>query len=1012
MPAELVTAASKRPAAPPSKAIREPPYLQRQLFRPWSTSQFKAEQWRTLIGSAPVVRACVRTLTMWICGISWIVKSEDPEVAAYFTEVLETADEGEGFEVHLSRVIEDALTVPFGGAVEIGAYNDGLVAWIAHLDGAALVPTYDEKFPYVQVDPWGSFTRPSVSFREEQIGRVRWQAQPNLKAYGWSTTPAMDALPAIQALMRADRFWQTFLEDSPPSGILEIMSMNEDEARSWFESWSSMSAGIDSTKASILHGGTVENPHPAQWIEFHKSPAELSMMEVLKLYAEEVTACFGLTIADLGIFGQEMRLAGAAKIMQNSEKQGIAKLMRAVKTHLDLNVLPDNAEFEWEPRDDQSALQRATAANMRSQSLATLARQDVAILTPAEAKLAAVHFDIIPAEVIEQAAELGTTSGTAITEEPAAQEDETNPTGVSEDDIEQRAAAEPNAFPEDSKPANKMRTLTEERLLKPALKGATAARLTRLINVGIDAWGKTEERSLAIMQRSRESAKEALEKALEKETWWKSPDLVDEVTDILKDAFEEGAAISMVEIEEARAGLGLSGMDIAPTEFNVTNKAVLDALDKRGGEFIKQIDDGTKRYITDAIMRGVQEGIGSPEIAKNILADKVHADLIDRWKNRTNSIVNTEINWSESFASLEQQSRLGLTKKVWVAISALACEICLAAAGKGAVDQDYVYDTATGGSLHTPGHPGVCLTGDARVLSKGIAAASERWYDGDLFIIRTASGKHLSCTPEHPILTDHGWVAARNLVEGGYVVSSLSDEWVAISDDDDQNVPPRIEQIAHAFRGAPHVTTSKVPLPAKDLDGNRIGSEVAVIYADSLLLNNGEAAIAEHGGERVLCARHAGLPEFAGGGAPNLAFMRLDAPSAPAGILATADRVMGGGGDGEPFFPSSLGKADALAGAAVADRDGPLFELVGDGLAAYPVPDREAINRLAGKVTNDEIVEIQLVRDWCGQVYNLQTQSGFYVANGIVTHNCHCYMTFDKAELKALANDFDYWMGK
>jgi len=84
---------------------------------------------------------------------------------------------------------------------------------------------------------------------------------------------------------------------------------------------------------------------------------------------------------------------------------------------------------------------------------------------------------------------------------------------------------------------------------------------------------------------------------------------------------------------------------------------------------------------------------------------------------------------------------------------------------------------------------------------------------------------------------------------------------------------------------------------------------------------------------------------------------------------------------------------------------------VTDRLSAYPIPEAQAVHRLAGDVFLDQVVEVQMLRDWSGHVYNLQTADGFYVANGIVTHNCHCYITFEKDELLSLGDKPSYWFG-
>lgn len=74
-------------------------------------------------------------------------------------------------------------------------------------------------------------------------------------------------------------------------------------------------------------------------------------------------------------------------------------------------------------------------------------------------------------------------------------------------------------------------------------------------------------------------------------------------------------------------------------------------------------------------------------------------------------------------------------------------------------------------SARPPAHPN-CLPGDSFVSPCGfISGASKRWYQGKLTTIKTASGHEFSCTPNHPILTDKGWVAAGLLNKGSYVVS-------------------------------------------------------------------------------------------------------------------------------------------------------------------------------------------------------------------------------------------------
>jgi hypothetical protein len=56
---------------------------------------------------------------------------------------------------------------------------------------------------------------------------------------------------------------------------------------------------------------------------------------------------------------------------------------------------------------------------------------------------------------------------------------------------------------------------------------------------------------------------------------------------------------------------------------------------------------------------------------------------------------------------------------------------------------------------------------------------------------------------------------------------------------------------------------------------------------------------------------------------------------------------------------------------------------------AHPAFSRKSVDALSSLITADEIVEIGWSQ-FSGHVYNLETVTGWYVAEGILTHNCRC----------------------
>jgi SPP1 gp7 family putative phage head morphogenesis protein len=75
------------------------------------------------------------------------------------------------------------------------------------------------------------------------------------------------------------------------------------------------------------------------------------------------------------------------------------------------------------------------------------------------------------------------------------------------------------------------------------------------------------------------------------------------------------------------------------------------------------------------------------------------------------------------------------------------------------------------GEVNHPGQDYQCLTGDQKVALPGsIQRLYRRWYDGELATIVTDSGVALKATPNHPVLTQTGWKAAKHVQVGDYVV--------------------------------------------------------------------------------------------------------------------------------------------------------------------------------------------------------------------------------------------------
>ncbi|TMV00277.1 hypothetical protein FGK60_09695 [Streptomyces sp. DASNCL29] len=277
-------------------------------------------------------------------------------------------------------------------------------------------------------------------------------------------------------------------------------------------------------------------------------------------------------------------------------------------------------------------------------------------------------------------------------------------------------------------------------------------------------------------------------------------------------------------------------------------------------------------------------------------------------------------------------------------------------------------------------HPN-CFPGDVLVSSPSdVLAADARRYEGEVVVIRTASGVELPVTPNHPVLTPEGWVPAGQLQVGGYVLRHRGDvEKSSLGAPHDQQVPARISEVYDALRQASEVPPVRVPVTAEQFHGDGLGSDVDVVLTDGLLRDAVDTEPAQVVGEG----------EFFSGG---VRLGQLLPESAALQIIDSSDHashgVIGSGSERLTLCLVHARKA-TLHGLAAAEGRIPVPAEAGAErrLAEADGGRRLLLGEFAGQIALDGVVELGR-RHFDGHVYNLQTGNGWYVAEGIVVHNC------------------------
>ena len=475
--------------------------------------------------------------------------------------------------------------------------------------------------------------------------------------------------------------------------------------------------------------------------------------------------------------------------------------------------------------------------------------------------------------------------------------------------------------------------------------------------------------------------------------------------------------------------------------WDLANPLAYQYLEQHGAALIAKINNETRQTIKKLLLQASDESWSYQQTARNIIAeyDQMAVGVPGGYTSRAERIAVTEAenayeegNWivAQDLAS----GGIQLEKK-WDTAPELSktgtCDICQANADEGWIPADQPHAS---GDEKPLAHVN-CLPGSEYVIADGIQAAMQRFYNGEIVVIQTTRGNELACTPNHPILTPGGWVAAGLLNVGSDVISAdVSEFSFSPFIPHNQKTPTPIHEVVKAFRRSGHVGFTEVPVSTPDFHGDGRGSQVAIVWAYRHLRNQPNTARGQ-----LLCKFNFTLTgirdAFLAGNRLLTSFFHRS--------LTSARRIMGSLSKAPVFFRRSLGMLQTVCIGYTPNGYIGLDETLTDKITTDPVKSAKFYGGFAGKVESDDFFhlqgypvgvdlgcvaipsnasldqaipdcsltdtklsgEIPLIpaskvftdkvitverRNFSGHVFNLQTEKGYYIAEGIITHNCHC----------------------
>jgi len=333
-----------------------------------------------------------------------------------------------------------------------------------------------------------------------------------------------------------------------------------------------------------------------------------------------------------------------------------------------------------------------------------------------------------------------------------------------------------------------------------------------------------------------------------------------------------------------------------------------------------------------------------------------------------------------------------------------------------------------------PAHPGCIVEGTEIESPDGIIAGTRSKYDGLVVKLLFASGRSLSVTPNHPVLTPNGFVSANLLREGDDVLCRPNFERVLEIDPDDNQEVTTVEKVFGALLESPGVVSRAMPVSPEDFHGDAafIYGDVDIIWSNSLLRATGKSITFEPISEDLFCpgrtenhflsggcilasflnsadpsfvcnmSRLCEFCNFFRGGLGHSEVHRLAAPSRnhPARLESSSNGVSGAP---ELFRECLHGcsliiASEDLTGVNVSNKrhsftfpefDSSSFKPFLDHRRTAPNKSSHFSRSIPGLVEIDKVVDIEVIRH-SGYVYDFQSISSLLLCNGILVSNCRC----------------------
>lgn len=275
-----------------------------------------------------------------------------------------------------------------------------------------------------------------------------------------------------------------------------------------------------------------------------------------------------------------------------------------------------------------------------------------------------------------------------------------------------------------------------------------------------------------------------------------------------------------------------------------------------------------------------------------------------------------------------------------------------------------------------------CVVGETIIQSPEIEIIYKRLYSGKVIDLFTTNGNTLTVTPNHPLLTNHGWVAANLIKNGDNLVSASLAKKMLFSNPNVQQTPSMISDVFASFNKLWH--SGRFMGADHQFHGDGMNGNVDIIFPQRKLASRVLASAFDPFDDLQFSTAN-NQPAFSSFNKDFFSFF-LTAP----GFLSFFRKLAS-------FFKSSFSHPHIHGVRAISDCNIVVNKPLSNNPATNGVTHTYRKFALARNIRFDNVVDVRIREVVNIHVYNLQTKYDWYICNNIITHNCRCEFEYQKA---------------